>query len=78
MWDWHESAFKHHILNPISISDLQIDHIPAKFDSVLIQDPLLAKSYTNQFIIGGNYSFIYSNQISTTKINSFISEAQLM
>ena len=66
-WDWHETAFKHHIFNPISISILKIDNKTAPFDTLLALDPLLEKSYSDQLIIGANYTFQWSNQVSTTQ-----------
>jgi outer membrane protein insertion porin family len=76
-WDWHESAFKHHIFNPLSISILDIEHKTAPFDTILVHDPLLEKSYATQVIIGGNYSFIWTDQVSTTQDKFFYFRATI-
>ncbi len=70
-WDWHESKFVHFIINPLSISGLDIYKISSAFQTLLDADPLLEKSYTPQRIIGGNYSFIWTNQVVEANQNKY-------
>jgi hypothetical protein len=70
-WDWHESKFVHFIINPLSISGLDIYKISSAFQTLLDADPLLEKSYTPVRIIGGNYSFIWTNQLVGINQNKY-------
>ncbi len=57
---WNESAHKTHILNPIDINLTRLGQITPKFTDILAKNPLLAKSFQEQLIIGSDYSFIYN------------------
>lgn len=61
-FDWYEVRRKRHILNPISLNLVSISDISDGFQSLLNQNAFLKQSFESQFIIGINYSFIYSTQ----------------
>ena len=60
-YSWNESDSKTHILNPIDINLTRLGQITQKFTEILTNNPLLAKSFQEQLIIGSDYSFIYHN-----------------
>lgn len=69
-FDWYESRRKRHILNPISVNLVSIADISTGFQELLDQNAFLRQSFASQFIIGINYSFIYSTQ-SPNPLQSF-------
>lgn len=50
-------------LNPVSISYTSITNKSDVFNALLLGNTFLAKSYEEQFIVGGNYSFTYNEQV---------------
>lgn len=71
-YNWKESSRKEHTLNPISVN-----YVRASFpntdtrDSLFTANPVLRTSLENQFIIGSNYNYTYSNQAETNRRNNF-------
>jgi outer membrane protein assembly factor BamA len=66
-YKWNESIRKEHELNPIDISYTTIGNKSAAFTALLDSIPFLKKSYEEQFIAGGSYSFTYNEQMLTGK-----------
>jgi len=64
---WKENIRKEHELNPIDVSFTKVANQSAVFNALLKANPFLEKSYQEQFIAGGNYSFTYSEQMMTGK-----------
>ncbi|MDP3916632.1 MAG: BamA/TamA family outer membrane protein [Bacteroidota bacterium] len=64
---WKENIRKEHELNPIDISYTQIGNKSTTFTDLLEANPFLKKSYEEQFIAGGSYSFTYNEQMLTGK-----------
>lgn len=64
---WKENIRKEHELNPIDISYTQIGNKSTAFTDLLEANPFLKKSYEEQFIAGGSYSFTYNEQMLTGK-----------
>lgn len=62
-YQWKESITKEHIFNPFSITFAQLTRTSEKFEDLLKGNPLLRKSFEEQFIIGQNYSFTYNDQM---------------
>ncbi|MFO7844870.1 MAG: hypothetical protein R6V16_13750, partial [Bacteroidales bacterium] len=58
-FNWKEDIRKEHTFNPISISYSSIGNESADFLELLASNSFLKKSYEEQFIAGGNYSFTY-------------------
>lgn len=70
-YNWKESARKEHNLNPISVNLVQ----PTERDSLALANlyrttPGLENTLEEQFIIGSNYNFTYSNQLETRRKNT--------
>jgi outer membrane protein assembly factor BamA len=64
---WKENIRKEHELNPIDISYTTIGNKSVAFNELLDSIPFLQKSYEEQFIAGGSYSFTYNEQMLTGK-----------
>ena len=64
---WKENIRKEHELNPISVSYTSLSNQSQTFLDLLNANPFLKKSYEEQFISGGNYSFTYNEQVSPGK-----------
>lgn len=64
---WKENIRKEHELNPIDISFTKVGNQSAAFTKLLELNPFLKKSYEEQFIAGGSYSFTYNEQMLTGK-----------
>ena len=61
-FDWKEFAPKRHIITFPMLNFVQVTNTTPAFEEKLGQSPILRKSFENQYILGGAYSFIYNNQ----------------
>jgi len=61
-FSWRETKTKRHEFYPADINFIQLGNISAEFDSVLTDNPLLKKSYEEQFILGTTYSYYFNTQ----------------
>ncbi|MGE5314251.1 MAG: BamA/TamA family outer membrane protein [Acidobacteriota bacterium] len=68
---WKETLEKEHALNPFSLTFAHLIKRTDKFNDLLSRNPLLRKSYEEQFIVGPNYSFTYNDQLDESKKNHF-------
>lgn len=64
---WKENIRKEHELNPIDISYTSVGNESTAFTDLLEANPFLKKSYEEQFVAGGSYSFTYNEQMLTGK-----------
>ncbi|RPI04896.1 MAG: hypothetical protein EHM64_08375, partial [Ignavibacteriae bacterium] len=62
-YHWKESINKEHDFSPLSITFAHLANATQKFNELLSANPLLKKSFEQQFIIGQNYSFTYNDQL---------------
>lgn len=62
-YNWKESISKEHNLSPLSMTFAHLTGTTQKFEDLLSTNPLLRKSFEEQFIIGQNYSFTYNDQL---------------
>jgi outer membrane protein assembly factor BamA len=62
-YNWKESITKEHNLSPLSMTFAHLTGTTQKFNDLLSNNPLLRKSFEEQFIIGQNYSFTYNDQL---------------
>ena len=60
---WKNNVKNEHEFNPVNISYTSIGNRSAQFDTLMLSNPLLEKSYEEQFIAGANYSFTYNEQL---------------
>lgn len=68
-YNWKESINTEHTFNPLSITFAQLTKTTVKFNDLLSTNPLLRKSFEEQFIIGQNYSFTYNDQFEKERTN---------
>jgi outer membrane protein assembly factor BamA len=68
---WKEDIRKEHELNPININFTSVANRSAEFNQLLESNPFLKKSYDEQFIAGGSYSFTYNEQMLQGKKEQF-------
>ena len=66
---WKESAQKEHTFNPISINYIQPLNVTQLYTDSIVDNPILQRAITKQFIIGSNYNFNY-NQLANAPKNS--------
>ncbi len=64
---WKEDIRKEHELNPINISYTSLGNKSPEFTELLASNPSLKKSYEEQFIAGGSYSYTYNEQVFPEK-----------
>ncbi|AZI25564.1 hypothetical protein EA772_09490 [Pedobacter sp. G11] len=70
-YNFKENQYKEHNLNPISVSYISTGFPSTKTrDSLYEVNPLLRTTLENQFIIGSNYNFTYTNQMETNRRNN--------
>ena len=62
-YDWKSNPRMQHVFTPIYINYVNVKPIP-EFQAILDQEgnQRIKDQYTSHFIIGGRYSFVYSNQ----------------
>ena len=72
-YKWRADILKEHELNPINISYNSLTNKSEEYIALLASDPLLKRSYEEQFIAGGNYSFAYNEQVlQLKKVQTFL------
>jgi len=64
---WKENIRKEHELNPINISYTSVGNKSDLFRKLIPTGSFLARSYEDQFIAGGSYSFTYNEQMMAGK-----------
>ena len=69
---WKGNEFNEHTLNPISISYIRTANTTDSFNRMLQQVPTLKNNFENQFIIGSNYTYTYTNQMQDMRRNNFL------
>ncbi|KQM67391.1 hypothetical protein ASE74_07875 [Pedobacter sp. Leaf216] len=70
-YNFKENQYKEHNFNPISISYISTGFPDSnRRDSLYEVNPLLRSTLENQFIIGSNYNFTYTNQMETNRRNN--------
>jgi len=60
---WRETILKTHVLFSVNISYVKLKRTSAEFDSLLMQNPTLASSFQNRFIIGSRYAYTLNTQL---------------
>lgn len=61
---WRETTAKSHEFYPIDLNFVQLNKTSPAFDALLEQNPVLANSFQDQFIMGGRYSYTLNTQLS--------------
>ncbi|MDW7692694.1 BamA/TamA family outer membrane protein [Flammeovirgaceae bacterium SG7u.111] len=74
---WRETITTTHEFNPLSISSVVLGETTDKFRELLEENPLLKRTYEEQFIIGSNYVYNYTNQLEKNSGTSFFFEGRI-
>ena len=61
-YNWSGNDYTTHIVNPVQLNLVKLIKIDTAFLNSMIESSYLAYSYRSVMILGGNYSFIFSNQ----------------
>ena len=70
-YKWRETKTKHHELLPISINYVRLAQSSPEFEEILSENPLVRRSFEEQFIIGTEYSFTYDSRLKNNDGNNF-------
>jgi outer membrane protein assembly factor BamA len=70
-YTWRESTSKTHTFYPVDINYVKLSNTSAKFDSIVNENPFLAKAFENQFIPGMRYSFTLNTQLQEHTTDKF-------
>jgi len=64
-YSWNGNRHTSHNFNPLSFSFVKLppESIDPVFQELIDKSPYLAYSYRNVLILGGNYNFVYNNQL---------------
>lgn len=68
---WQANKYVTHEITPISINYTKKVYTSKEFDSILGLNPFLARSFEQQFIPGGQYSYTYNGMLDTHKRHQF-------
>ena len=70
-YNWKENIRKEHTFNPISVNYVRASFPDSSTKQRLFtENPILRTSLENQFIIGSNYNFTFTNQMETSRRNN--------
>jgi outer membrane protein assembly factor BamA len=69
-YNWKENARKEHTFNPISVNYVQPAIDSARKEQLFDSIPGLRSTLQQQFIIGSNYNFTYTNQMEENRRNN--------
>jgi outer membrane protein insertion porin family len=68
---WKEDIKREHQFNLINVNYVRQLSLNAQYDTLTKTKPDLRKAIEEQFIIGPNYNFLYTNTTETQKTNTF-------
>jgi outer membrane protein assembly factor BamA len=61
-YDWKSGSYSEHIVSPLQFNVVKLMKIDSAYQSHIESSSYLAYSYKDVLILGGKYSYIYSNQ----------------
>ncbi|MBK6266726.1 BamA/TamA family outer membrane protein [Marivirga sp. S37H4] len=70
-YTWNANRYVSHNLNPISINLINLSNTTAEFEGILDDNPLLERSFEQQFIAGLTYSFQYNKLLKQEQKSRF-------
>ncbi len=70
-YSWQANRYVSHQLNPISLNYVQLAQTTEEFDKILRENPFLENSFSQEFISGLTYSFVYNGLIDSKKRHQF-------
>lgn len=70
-YKWRKDIKSDHELNPVSISNTELMNESQAFQDLLAANPILKKSYEEQFVAGMSYAYTYNEQTISKKPTQF-------
>ena len=70
-YKWRESVTKLHELDPVSFTYVNLANAEPLFDSLLAANPILRRSFEEQFILGTVYSYTFNSKLKEQKKHDF-------
>ncbi len=70
-YNWFETPKKQHDWKPIVLNLVQLANTSESFEEILSGNPLLRRSFDQQFIIGSSYGFTYNGLLDRSKHNIY-------
>ncbi|MEA4974264.1 MAG: BamA/TamA family outer membrane protein [Paludibacter sp.] len=70
-YKWRKDIKSDHELNPVSISNTELMNESQAFRDLLATNPILKKSYEEQFVAGMSYAYTYNEQTISKKPTQF-------
>ncbi|MDD2284822.1 MAG: BamA/TamA family outer membrane protein [Paludibacter sp.] len=70
-YKWRKDIKSDHELNPVSISNTELMNESQAFQDLLAANPILKKSYEEQFVAGMSYVYTYDEQTISKKPTQF-------
>jgi outer membrane protein insertion porin family len=74
---WSESLSRKHEFNPISLNYVMLGNTSPQFDTILARNPILRRSFEQQFIFGSIYTYTYNDQLKEERMHNFFFMANL-
>jgi len=68
-YNWKTSVSIEHTVSPLAITFARLTNRTGRFNDLLSGNPLLQKSFEEQFIVGQTYSFTYNDQLLGNRKN---------
>ena len=66
-YDWRAKKSRRNVLTPVVASLIRLSQTSQEFLEILAQSQTLRNSFTEQFILGSEYNFFYTNQQKTER-----------
>jgi len=70
-YNWRETVSRTHELYPIDLNFVRTDKRSPAFNELVEQNPVLANSFENQFILGTRYSYTINTQLNETPMQKY-------
>ena len=70
-YKWQESETKFHELTAINLSYTKLARTEPEFDSILNSNPIIRRSFEEQFIFGSIYTFTYDERLNSKRKNNY-------
>ena len=62
-YNWKTGNYNEHFINPLQFNAVKLDRIDPDFATLINSSSYLAYAYKDVLILGGNYSYIFNNQL---------------
>ncbi len=76
-YDWEETRRKRHQVKLLSVNLVDLSNTTATFERYILQNPVIGRSFSDQFILGPSYAYTFTNQEVNKRLNYFFLFGQL-